>query len=449
MLDDATIESTPRMPNEDLGPDDAIEDGSELVFEIPKKMVKFFVPGPRYRVVHGGRGSVKSWTIARALIVLAYKKKLRILCAREYMKSIRESVHFLLKSQIERMGLSEEFTVRDTEIICNVTGSQFIFAGLHHNVASLKSIEAVDICWIEEGETTSQASWDTLDPTIRKPGSEIWISFNPIQETDPVFQMFALPHKRLPGAVVLQVGWDDNPWLPRVLRQQAEYMREHDPERYEHIWGGKTWFKNDAQVLNGKWGVKEFDIAGHFSGGPYFGADWGFSQDPTALTKSFVEVLNPEDVGKTFTTSSGDEAYVALRRNLYIAEEAFALGCETRDLPAMFDTVSDVRKYIIKADNARPETISHMKSENFMIEACEKWPGCVEDGVTYLRGFEHIYIHPSCTHMYEEARLWSHQVDRLTSAVSRKLKPGYEHGWDSVRYAHETLITRTPTMFDV
>lgn len=405
-------------------------------------MAKFFVPGPRYRVVYGGRGSVKSWTIARALIMLACKSKKRILCAREYQKSIKESVHFLLKSQIERMGLEDEFIVRDTEIVNRWNGSQFIFAGLHHNVSSLKSTEAVDICWIEEAETTSQDSWDTLDPTIRKPGSEIWISFNPIQETDPVYKMFAVKDLRLPGAVVVQVSWKDNPWLPPVLRRQAEYMREHDPERYDHIWGGKTWFKNDAQVLNGKWGVKEFDVVPSWAG-PYLGADWGFSQDPTALTKSYVEVLNPEDINKTYTMDSGEEAPRPLRRNLYIAEEAFSVGCEIVDLPQMFDQVSDVRKYTIKADNARPETISHMVNQNFMIEACEKWDGCVEDGVTYLRGFERIFIHPSCSHVYEEARLWSYKVDRLTSKVSRKLAPGYDHGWDSVRYAHESLITRT------
>lgn len=437
-------ELSPRMPNEDLGP----ARGESLVFEIPKAMVKFFVPGPRYRVVHGGRGSVKSWTIARALIMLACKSKKRILCAREYQKSIKESVHFLLKSQIERMRLEDEFIVRDTEIVNRWNGSQFIFAGLHHNVSSLKSTEAIDICWIEEAETTSQDSWDTLDPTIRKPGSEIWISFNPIQETDPVYKMFAVKEHRLPGAVVVQVGWADNPWLPPVLRRQAEYMREHDPERYEHIWGGKTWFKNDAQVLNGKWGLKEFEPKDDWTG-PYYGADWGFSQDPTALTRSFVEVLNPEDFGKTYRTESGDEAYLPLRRNLYLRHEAFALGCETIDLPNMFDSVPDVRKYVIKADNARPETISHMKNAGFLIEACEKWPNCAEDGVTYLRGFEHIYIHPECPRIYEEARLWSYQVDRLTKAISRKLAPGYDHGWDSVRYAHESMITHTPTMFDV
>ncbi len=180
--------------------------GEMAVFEVPKIMHSFFQRGPRYRVVLGGRGSVKSWTIARALLGLACRKKLRILCGREYQKSIRESVHYLLKSQIERLMLEDEFDVRENEIVNRWTGAQFIFVGFHHNMSAKKSMEAIDICWLEEAETISQESWDTLDPTVRKPGSEIWISFNPKEETDPIYKMFAIPGKRLPGAVVLTVG---------------------------------------------------------------------------------------------------------------------------------------------------------------------------------------------------------------------------------------------------
>jgi phage terminase large subunit len=430
--------------------------GERVVFEYPKVLRPFFQVGPRYRVLHGGRGSVKSWTIARALLVLACRKKLRILCAREYQKSIRESVHYLLRSQIDRMGMDDEFRITDTEIINRHTGAQFIFAGLHHNVSSLKSTEAVDICWIEEAETISQESWDTLDPTIRKPGSEIWISFNPKEETDPIYKMFAVKEHRLPGAIVIEVGWKDNPWLPTVLRQQAEYMREHDPERYDHIWGGKTWFKNDAQVLNGKWCAKDFDVrmTGKLNiSGPMLGVDFGFSQDPGAATKSYVEVLNPEDFGRT-TTIQGVEVRMPVRRNLYIAEEAYqgpgTPACEIVNLHQGYDTISEFRLYSSIADSARPETISHLVNVDgfVMMRPCEKWPGSVEDGIAYLRGFEKIFVHPSCTDILEECRLWSFKLDPLTKKPLRALKPGYDHGWDATRYAHESLVTRTPTIFD-
>jgi phage terminase large subunit len=430
--------------------------GDQVVFEVPVCMRPFFVQGPRYRVVYGGRGSVKSWTIARALVVLACTKKLRILCAREFQKSIRESVHYLLKSQIFRLGLEAEYIINDTEIVNRWTGSQFIFVGLHHNMSAKKSMEAIDICWIEEAETISQDSWDVLDPTIRSPGSEIWISFNPREELDPIFQMFALKEKRLPGAMVLQVGWKDNPWLPEVLRRQAEYMREHDPERYEHIWGGKTWFKNDAQVLYGKWCSKDFDVQltgrANYSG-PFLGVDFGFSQDPSCGVKSYVELLNSQDVGRTVEVEGAD-VQGPLRRNLYIAEEAFAMpgtpGAEITHLHGVLDTISEFRKYTSLADSARPETISHLVNVDGMIlmRGCVKWPGCVEDGIAYLRGFERIYVHPSCTNVLEECRLWSYKRDPLTKKPLRLLKPGYDHGWDAIRYSHEDLVTRTPTIFD-
>lgn len=433
---------------EDLGP------AKGIGFEIPICMDEFFRGRPRYRVVHGGRGSVKSWTIARALLILALKKRKRILCAREFQKSLKESVHYLLVSQIDRLGLAEFFDVTDNRITCPSSGSEFIFAGLHHNIRSLKSLEQIDICWIEEAETVSQESWDVLDPTIRAPGSEIWISFNPKEETDPIYKMFV--KDPLPASKVLAVGWKDNPWLPEVLRVQAEWMREHDPERYEHIWGGKTWFQNAAQVLNGRWCYKDFDV--HMTGkpnisGPQFGVDFGFSQDPGCGTKSYVEIINPEDIGNTYQ-ANGEEIAVPLRRNLYVAEEAYAMpgtpGIEITNFHAVLDTISEFRQYESFADSARPESVSHLvKVDGFcLMEPCEKWHGSVEDGISYLRGFERIFIHPSCRNMLEEARLWSFKTDPLTGKPLKILKPGYDHGWDATRYGHQRLITRTPTVFD-
>lgn len=417
--------------------------------EIGHAMAPFFGKvaddgGPvRYRVARGGRGGIKSWSIARALLAMGLTESLFIVCAREFQKSIRDSVHRLLEIQVDLLKWRSEYIVRDTYIKNRHTGAEFVFHGLHHNVTSIKSLESADICWVAEAESISDDSWDTLDPTMRKKGSEIWVDFNPKDENDPTYQRFVV--KPRPGTLSVVTGWKDNPWLSDEMRRQAEWMREHDPELYEHIWGGKTWFKNDAQVLKDKWHVKEFEPESSWYG-PYFGADWGFSQDPTAVTKSYVEVLNPEDLGK------GTKAHPApLRRNLYIREEAFEVGCEIvstperRGLRDLFDTVTEIRNYPIRADNARPETISHMKlEEKFDVRACDKWQGCAEDRVTYFRGFENIYIHPSCPHMIEEARLWSYKVDPFTKVVLRALKPGYDHGWDATGYAHEAMIQHRP-----
>jgi phage terminase large subunit len=336
--------------------------------------------GPvRYRIAFGGRGSIKSWTVARLLLLYGCTRKLLIVCAREYQKSIRESVHRLLNRQIQRLNLTSQYDVRETKIVNRWTGTEFIFVGLHHNIESIKSMEGINIVWVEEAETVSEESWLALDPTVREKGSEIWISFNPKEGSDPTWQRFIV--NRMPGSIVTKVSWKDNLWLPEVLRIQAEWMREHEPETYEYVWEGGLWLKNDAQVLHGKWSQKDFTINPAWQG-PYLGVDWGFSQDPTCMVKSYVDILNPEFIGVTIKNEQGDEIPYPLRRDLYIAEEAFAIGCETASIPGkqlgiadLFDQVSESRKYEIVADNARPETISHVVNvDGFQLMIpCEKW----------------------------------------------------------------------------
>lgn len=202
--------------------------------EFPEKLGFLFEPH-RYKVAWGGRGGAKSWGYARALLILATQKPKRILCGREIQNSIAESVHQLLKDQIKILGLTAKYDVQKTAIYGS-NGSQFNFAGLKHNIKSIKSFEAADIVWVEEADQVSKDSWDTLIPTIRKEGSEIWVSFNPSLETDETYKRFVL--KPPPGAVVVNVSYLDNPWLPEVLRIEAEHMKETDPTNYQHIWMG-------------------------------------------------------------------------------------------------------------------------------------------------------------------------------------------------------------------
>jgi phage terminase large subunit len=145
--------------------------------EFPEKLACLFKPN-RYKVLYGGRGGAKSWGIARALLIMASNKPLRILCARELQMSIRDSVHKLLSDQIETLQLSGFYEIQNSSIK-GLNGSEFSFAGLRSNVAQIKSYEGVDICWVEEAQTVSKGSWNVLIPTIRKDGSEIWVSFNP------------------------------------------------------------------------------------------------------------------------------------------------------------------------------------------------------------------------------------------------------------------------------
>lgn len=192
----------------------------------------------RYKVLHGGRGSGKSWAIARALLILAAQSKIRVLCTREVQKSLKDSVHALLSDQIEALGLGGIFQVLESEIR-GVNGSQFLFAGLQqHTVESIKSCESVDICWIEEAQSVSSKSWDVLIPTIRRPGSEIWLSLNPQLESDPTYQRFIANPP--PGAWVQQVNWDANPWMPPELQDERLHAQATmKPEKYAHIWEGR------------------------------------------------------------------------------------------------------------------------------------------------------------------------------------------------------------------
>ena len=209
---------------------------TRLRIELPDKLLPLFA-AHRYKVAHGGRGSAKSWSVARALIAHAAAKPIRVLCARETQKSIQESVHRLLKDQIHLMGLDALFDVQETKIV-GKNGSDFAFAGIRQQgVANLKSFEGVDVCWCEEAQVVTDKSWDVLIPTIRKPGSEIWITFNPELDDDPTFKRFVLNPP--PGAWVQQVNWSDNPWFGEPLASERLHMLERDPIGYQTIWEGK------------------------------------------------------------------------------------------------------------------------------------------------------------------------------------------------------------------
>lgn len=379
--------------------------------EFPDPFQPLFQPA-RYKVFYGGRGAGRSWSCARALLLMGVAKQLRILCARETQLSIADSVHKLLGEQVDILELSNFYDVQKSRII-GANGTEFLFKGIKHNPQEIKSTEGVDVAWVEEAQAVSENSWNILIPTIRKDNSEIWITFNPGEEADPTYQRFVLNPP--PGAVVKKVNWHDNPWLPKVLRDEMEYLRRVDYDAYLHVWEGEPRTISDAVVFKGKFTVEPFDTPADARF--YFGADWGFSQDPTTLIRAFVK-----------------------DRTLYIDQEAYAIGCDIDKTPALFDAVPESRKWQIYADSARPETISYMKRAGFKIAACEKWSGSVEDGIAFLRSFEKIVIHERCKHTAEEFRLYKYKVDVQSGEVLPVLVDKHNHCTDSVRYALGKLI---------
>jgi phage terminase large subunit len=204
--------------------------------EMPEKLEPILYPA-RYKIARGGRGSAKSWTFARTLLALGAIKQMRILCAREIQRSIKDSVHKLLSDQCKRLNLEQFYRVLETSIH-GANGTEFTFTGLSvHTVATMKSYEGYDICWVEEGQVLSKRSYDILIPTIRKDGSEIWISYNPELETDETHQRFTLNPPD--DCLNIEVNWRDNPWFNQVLNKERLHCKRTDPDNYDNIWEGK------------------------------------------------------------------------------------------------------------------------------------------------------------------------------------------------------------------
>ncbi|MDN5752326.1 MAG: PBSX family phage terminase large subunit [Nitrosospira sp.] len=202
--------------------------------EFPEKL-RFLFEAARYKILYGGRGGAKSWGVARALLIQAAATPLRILCVREFQTSIAESVHHLLQSQIAEIGLESFYEVQNNAIK-GANGSEFVFAGLRNNVTKIKSFEGVDRVWVEEAQTVSKSSWEVLIPTIRKDGSEIWLTFNPELESDETYRRFVVNPPA--DAKVVKINWQDNPWFPEVLAREKDELKARDPDAYQNVWEG-------------------------------------------------------------------------------------------------------------------------------------------------------------------------------------------------------------------
>lgn len=389
---------------------------------IPEAFLDLLEPplgGVRYRVYYGGRGSAKSWSVARALLVHGAKDPLRILCAREYQMSIRDSVHRLLDDQIHQLGLSARYAVERTRIY-GVNGTEFLFHGVKRDPHTIKSMEGIDICWIEEAEAVSEESWRIIIPTIRAEGSEIWATFNPALPDDPTYRRFVSEPPEN-GAIIRKVSWRDNPFISATLRQERDDLLRRDPEAEAHVWGGEPWFRSDHQILSGRYRVEAFEPQDHW-GDPLYGADWGFARDPTVLIRLWL-------------TDS----------RLWIEYDERGVGWSMAEIARRFRRVPGAENCVIRGDCARPETINELCALGLRVKPAAKWPGSVQDGIEHLRGYEEIVIHPRCRGIAQEARLWRYKTDPRTGDVLPRVQDGNEHGWDAVRYALEPMIRAKKT----
>jgi len=393
--------------------------GEALQVQIPERLDFLHDPplgSLRYRVAYGGRGSSKSWSFARSLLIHGYQTPLRIGCFREYQASIRDSVHQLLSDQIGLMGLDSFYDIRQSDIR-GKNGTEFLFHGIKRDPHKLKSLERINVAWVEEAEAVSDESWSVLIPTIRTEGSEIWVSFNPALATDPTWRRFVEdPPAR---SIVRKISYPDNPWLPEVLAEEAAELQRRDPEAFAYIWGGEPWQRSEAEVLSGKWRVDDFTPEDHWDG-PYYGADWGFARDPSVLVRLWI--------------ADG---------RLWIEYDERGVGWDMDTIARRFLRVPGADSHTIRGDAARPETINELNRRGLKVRSAPKWAGSVEDGVEHLRSYEEIVIHPRCKELIQEARMWRYKTDARTGDVLPKLADGHDHGWDATRYGLSPLI-KTP-----
>lgn len=380
-----------------------------LEIETPAVFEPLLYPS-RYKAAWGGRGSGKSHFFAELMVEENIRSKLDNVCLRETLKSLEFSSKKLIENKIVGMNAGAYFEVQDRRIFTK-RGGVIIFEGMqNHTADSIKSLEGFDRSWFEEAQRASQKSLDLLRPTIRKPGSELWFSWNPESATDPI-DVLLRGDKLPPGAVVVKANYHDNPWFPDVLRDEMEYDQRRDPDKWSHVWMGEYKRNSEARVFK-NWITEEFERP---EGTIYrLGADWGFSVDPSVLVRCSIE-----------------------GNRLYVDHEAYMIGCEIVNLPELFDRVPESRKWFCRADSARPETIAHMQKNGYpKMQAAQKGKGSIEEGISFLQSFD-IVVHPRCTHLIDELNSYSYKRDPLTDEILPIIEDKNNHVIDALRYACE------------
>lgn len=398
--------------------------------QLPKKLIPIFVAkNVRYRGAYGGRGSAKTRTFALMTAIKAYQFAEAgisgaILCAREFMNSLADSSMEEIKQAIQSVDwLNDYFEIGQHYIRTRNGLISYIFCGLRHNLDSIKSKARILLCWVDEAEKVSEMAWRKLTPTVREANSEIWVTWNPEVDGSPTDLRF---RKHAPdNAVVVELNYQDNPFFPEILEQERlNDLARLDYASYAWIWEGAYLENSDKQVLHDKYIIQEFDDDLYKKADRLlFGADFGYANDPNTLIRSFI-----------------------LNNCLYIEYEAYGVHVELNEIPSFYDSVPESRKWAIKGDCSRPETISYIKREGFKISAAKKWQGSVEDGISHLRGFEQIIIHPRCKHTAEEARLYSYKTDRVTEEVLPIIEDKNNHCWDAIRYSLDGYIKQSNVM---
>ena len=390
-----------------------------LNIQTPKWAKPLLFPS-RYKGAKGGRGSGKSHYFAEAIVEkLVQNPNTNAVCIREVQKSLKFSSKKVIENKIRDLGVSHLFEITLTEIRAIKGNGVILFQGMQdHTADSIKSLEGFDIAWVEEAQSLSERSLKLLRPTIRAEHSEIWFSWNPELPTDAVDLFFQTKPE---DAILVHVNSEQNPFLPETLKKERESDRlRMSPEDYAHVWEGEYNFKSEAVVFKDKYSIDEFEPLESWK--PLHGLDWGFSQDPTCAVRVYVE-----------------------NGNLYIRHEAGKVGLELDDTaPFLKNKIPNIEKYVIRADNARPESISFVKRKGLpLIKGEPKLQ--IRDGVEFMRSFNEIIIHPSCKETIKEFGLYKYKEDKRTGDILPDIIDKHNHYIDAIRYALYPLISKKTT----
>lgn len=424
---------------------------------IPERVERILCPEYDLIVLKGGRGSAKTRSFAAVMTELIRREGKRCVALRERLNSIQDSVYQEIVDESDRRGITgTHIEVLHNKINSFISRGMLIFRGMVNNVTGIKGLAGYDIAWMEEVENVSLISLDTLFPTIyRNENSQIWAGFNPRYEDDPSYTELVQPYesKMVDGVyddgktLVIEMNYCHNPWHGEKMEQERLKMMERDYERYLWIWEGKFFKHSNEQILFGKWEVREFTPEPNWQ--DLFGADFGFSQDPSTLIKSWYD----ED----------DET-------LYIEHEAYMVGVDLLEMGMFYagkEGCSDDQlaeydliyssKYPgvpgaitgrIWADESRPDTIAMLrKNKGFDIKGAPKGPGSVEDGIMFLRGLKKIVLHPRCKNVITECKNYKWKVDPKTEKILSVPVDDYNHAIDAIRYSLNKQIRAKRGLF--
>lgn len=373
----------------------------------------------------GGRGSTKSsFTAIEIVLGVMQDPNANALCLRKVGDTLRTSIHENISWAIDILGVSDYWSITTSppEFTYLITGQKIILKGLDKAV-KLKSIKVkkgyFKYLWFEElDEFYGLEEVRNVQQSVLRAGDDFveFLTYNPPNDVNSWVNEEANAHnddRYAHHSTYLDVPQE---WLGARFIRDAERLKRNDYDAYRHEYLGEIVGRADQIIFNNKWREDEFNIDPAW-GAPYFGADWGFSQDPTTLNKMYVY----DDV-------------------LYITHEVNGVGVDTVDIPAMFERIPEARQYRIRADSARPETISHVRNQGFDIVAAKKWKGSIEDGIAFMRSFREIVIHSRCRHTINEFKKYAYKVDRMTKDILPDIIDDHNHHIDGIRYGLSPLI---------